>query len=122
MWKLVITMRKKTEEASPFEKDSWKRISEDPEFAEAFFEEMIERPLALQVSMFRRMRGVSQVQLAAQLHVKQSFLSKLEKEGSDHLIGIYERLAKSLNGRLAIIPEGAKVVPTKAASKLARAA
>ena len=109
-------------DASPFEKDTWKHIEEDREFAEAFFEELVERPLAVQVSVLRRMRGISQVQLAARLHVTQSFLSKLEKEGSDHLVSLYERLAKLLKGRLAIIPEGSRIIAPKGRPRLRRAA
>jgi DNA-binding XRE family transcriptional regulator len=112
----------KTKMASPFEKDTWKRVEEDREFSEAFFDELVQRPLPVQVSLIRRLRGISQVQLAALLHVTQSFLSKLEKEDSDHLIGIYVRLAKLLKGKLAIVPEGARIVTFKAQSKLKRAA
>jgi DNA-binding XRE family transcriptional regulator len=113
-------MRKK--QVSPFEKDTWKRVDADPEFAEAFFEELVERPLAVQVSMLRRMRGISQVQLAASLNVTQSFLSKLEKEGSDHLVSLYEKLAKLLKGRLAIIPKGSRIITPRRQSRLPRAA
>ena len=112
----------KTKNTSPFEKDTWKRIEEEHDFAQAFFEELVQRPLPVQVSMFRRMQGISQVQLAARLHVTQSFLSKLEKADSDHLLGLYVRLAKLLKGRLAIIPEGARIVTFKDQPKLKRAA
>jgi ribosome-binding protein aMBF1 (putative translation factor) len=112
----------KKKDTSPFEKDTWKRLKEDRAFAEAFFEELIERPLAVQVSMLRRLRGISQVELAAQLHITQSYLSKLEREDSDHLVGIYEKLAKQLKGKLAIIPEGARIVAFKSHSRLNRAA
>ena len=112
----------KNKMSSPFEKDSWKRVAEDPEFAEAFFEELIERPLAVQVSVLRKMRGISQVELARRLHITQSFLSKIEKEGSDHLVSLYERLAKLLNGRLAIVPQGSRIVSPQNPPKLKRAA
>ncbi len=112
----------KKKEASPFEKDTWKRLKEDPALAESFFEELIERPLAVQVSMLRRMRGISQIKLAAEMHITQSYLSKLEKEDSDHLIGIYEKLAKRLKGKLAIIPEGARIITSSCHSKLPHAA
>jgi len=65
-------MRKKA--SSPFERDTWKHMEEDRAFADAFFAELLERPLAVQVSMLRRLRGLSQVELAARLHVTQSFL------------------------------------------------
>jgi DNA-binding XRE family transcriptional regulator len=107
---------------SPFEGDTWKHIEEDPAFADAFFAELVERPLAVQVAMLRRFRGLSQVELAARLHVTQSFLSKLEKEDSNHLVGLYEKLAKLLNGKLAIVPEGTKLVAAKDLPKAHRKA
>ena len=113
-------MKKKT--SSPFERDTWKHMEEDHAFAEAFFEELVERPLAVQVSMLRRLRGLSQVELATRLHVTQSFLSKLEKEDSDHLVGLYQKLAKLLNGRLAIVPKGIRLVAAKDMSKSQRKA
>src|SRR5262249_27802945 len=100
----------KQKNGSPFERDTWKRIAQDPGFAEEFFGELMERPLQVQISMLRKTRGLSQVDLAKQLQVTQSFLSKLEKEGSDHLVSLYERIAKILDGRLAIIPAGSRIV------------
>lgn len=47
----------------------------------------------------------------AKLCVKQRYISKLEKPGSDHLLSKYERAARLLHGHLAIIPDGAKVIP-----------
>ncbi len=108
-------MIKKT--SSPFERDTWKHVEEDREFADAFFAELADRPLAVQVALLRRMRGISQVELAARMHVTQSFLSKLEKEDSSHLVGLYEKLAKLLKARLAIIPEGAKIVSSRKSFK-----
>lgn len=101
-------MRKK--EVSPIDRDVRKRIEEDPEFAEVYFEELSERPLSIQLAIFRRLKGVSQVKLASKLHMRQAFISKLEKVDSNHLLRHYEKLAKMLHGRLAIIPEGAKLV------------
>ena len=112
-------MKKKN--PSPFEGDTRKRLQEDPEFAEAFFEELMERPLPVQLGILRRLVGISQAQLASRFKVTQAYLSKLEKEGSDHLISAYAKLAKLLHGRLAIIPEGARIVLPKI-TRLPRAA
>lgn len=108
--------------ASPFENDTRKRIREDAEFAEAFFEDLTERPLPVQLGILRRLAGISQAELASRLKVTQAYLSKLEKEGSDHLVSIYADLAKLLRGRLAIVPEGARIIPPKTHLKLPRAA
>lgn len=96
---------------SPLDRDVVKRLKADPDYAEAYFEELEKAPLPLQLAILRRLLGVTQVQMAAKLHVKQGYVSKLEKPGSDHLLSNYERAARLLHGRLAIIPKGAKVVP-----------
>lgn len=95
---------------SPLEARAIKRIKEDPEFAEAFFEDFAQRPLVAQLSILRRMGGLSQIQLASLMKVPQSFISKLEKTGTDHRLSVYERLAKALHTRLAFIPEGARIL------------
>jgi DNA-binding XRE family transcriptional regulator len=112
----------KKKELSPFERDTVKRIEGDSEFSDVFFEELVERPLSVQLSMLRKLNGISQVQLANRARLKQSFLSKLEKEDSDHLISVYEKVAKILQCRLALIPEGSKVIPPKDHLNLRRAA
>ena len=105
---------KKTD-VSPIDRNVVKRIKEDPEFAQLYFEELSERPLSVQFSILRRLQGVTQEKAASKLHWKQAHISKLEKEGSDHLISNYERLARLLHGRLAVIPKGARIVMSGAA-------
>lgn len=97
--------------ASPFDRDVGKRLREDPEYAEAYYAELAQAPLPLQLAIMRRLRGVTQEKMAAKLNVKQAYISKLEKSGSDHLVSTYERAARMLHGHLAIIPDGARVVP-----------
>ncbi|MBI4370837.1 MAG: helix-turn-helix transcriptional regulator, partial [Elusimicrobia bacterium] len=83
---------------SPFDHDVVKRLKEDSEYAEAYFEELGKAPLPLQLAILRRLNGVTQEKLAAKLHVKQTYVSKLEKPGSDHLFSNYERAARLLHG------------------------
>ena len=97
-------------EISPLERDTWKRVQEDPEFASAFFEDLSERPIAVQFAILRRLKGLSQEKIASRLHRRQNYISKLERPGMDHLISHYEKAVKFLHGRLAIIPEGVKLV------------
>jgi len=97
--------------ASPFDRDVENRLKADPQYAEAYFAELAQAPLPLQLAIMRRLRGVTQEKMAAKLHVKQAYVSKLEKMGSDHLVSTYERAARMLHGHLAIIPDGARVVP-----------
>jgi hypothetical protein len=105
----MIPMRKKTE-ISPVDKDAAKWIKEDAGFAADYFEALAERPLPVQLATLRRLCGITQDKMAARLHVRQAYVSKLEKLGSDHLVSNYEKAARFLHGRLAIIPEGGKIV------------
>lgn len=102
-------MRKKS--TSPFDRDVERRLRKDPEYAEAYLEELANAPLPLQLAILRRLRGVTQEKMATRLHVKQAYISKLEKPGSDHLLSNYQKAARILNGHLAIIPDGARVLP-----------
>lgn len=95
---------------SPIDRNVMKRIKEDASFAEVYFGELSERPLSAQFAILRRLQGVTQEKVATKLRWKQAYVSKLEKEGSDHLISNYEKLAHFLHGRLAIIPKGARIV------------
>lgn len=101
-------MRNKT--SSPFDRDVERRLKEDSAYAESYFEELAKAPLPLQLAILRRLRGMTQAKLAADLRVKQAYISKLEKPGSDHLLSNYEKAARLLKGHLAIIPDGARVV------------
>lgn len=101
-------MKKNT--ISPLDRDIVKRLKVDPEYAQSYFEEMAKVPLPLQLALLRRLNGFTQENMASRLHVKQAYISKLEKPGSDHLFSNYEKAARMLHGHLAIIPDGAKVV------------
>ncbi|OGR86926.1 MAG: hypothetical protein A3A86_06570 [Elusimicrobia bacterium RIFCSPLOWO2_01_FULL_60_11] len=96
---------------APFDRDVVKHLKRDPEYAAAYLEELAKAPLPLQLAILRRIRGFTQEKMAAGLHVKQAYISKLEKLGSNHLVRNYEKAARMLHGRIAIIPEGMKLVP-----------
>lgn len=100
----------KKDAVSPLDRDIVKRLKTDAKYAESYLEELAKIPLPLQLALLRRLKGVTQEKMAARLHVQQAYISKLEKPGSDHLFSNYEKAARMLHGRLAIIPEGAKVV------------
>ena len=70
----------KKNKISPVDVDVLKRLKEDPEFSEIYFEELSERPLSLQFAILRRLLGFTQVKVASKLKVKQAFISKLEKD------------------------------------------
>ena len=95
---------------SPLDRDIIKKLKSDSEYAAAYFEELEKAPLPLQLAVLRRLSGVTQVQMASKLHVKQGYVSKLERPGTDHLLSNYEKAARIFHAHLAIIPDGAKVV------------
>lgn len=47
----------KKKQQSPVDRDVMKRIRQDPKFAENYFEELSERPFAVQRSILKRMSG-----------------------------------------------------------------
>ena len=72
--------------SSPFDRDLKQKLEKNPEFAEAYFEELSEETIPVQLALLRRLSGLSQESIAAKLHVRQSYVSRLEKKGSDHPI------------------------------------
>jgi hypothetical protein len=113
----------KRKRSSPFEKDTIHRIFQDSAFAEVFLEELMGRPLAVQASFFRRLKGLTQKDLAEAMKINQGFLSRLENPQIDHLVSIYARYAKAIKARLAFLPEGARVVfSTKTTGRMRTAA
>ena len=94
---------------SPFDQDLVKRLKSDPEYAASYFEELAKVPLPLQLALLRRLRGVTQQKIAAQLHVRQGYISRLEKTKSNHLLSNYEKVARVLHSKIIAVPENAKV-------------
>ena len=101
---------------SPFESDTLKKLTKDPEFAQAFFEELYGKPVALQLKFIRRLQGVNQHDLAQALKMKQAFISKLEANKQNHRLKTYEQIAGYLKGKLVFLPENAKIVFDKKAA------
>jgi DNA-binding XRE family transcriptional regulator len=95
--------------ASPFDQDVVKRLKSDPEYAASYFEEFAKVPVPLQLALLRRLRGVTQQSMASKLHVRQGYISRLEKTKSNHLLSNYEKIARALHSKIIIVPEDAKV-------------
>ena len=102
--------RKGNKNGSLFDKHLLKRIKEDPAFAEAYFENLSELPLSAQFALLRRLYGITQEAIASKLRIRQGHVSKLERKGSNHHLSQYEKVAKVLRFRLAVLPEGARIV------------
>lgn len=104
-----------------FEKDVRKAIESDPEYASAYFEELLTRPLPVQMALMRKYLGLSQEEVAKRVGLKQTHISRLEKSGSDHLLSLYKKVAEKLGAHLAIVPGNMVLISKRQARKLAAA-
>lgn len=102
-----------------FDEDVRRAIDSDPEYAAAYFEELMRRPLPVQLALLRKLLGMTQEELGRALHLKQTHISRLEKSGSDHLLSLYTRAAQKLRARLAFIPDGMVLVPRRQLTRIA---
>lgn len=109
-------MKKKA--GADFDKDVRKAIESDPEYAAEYFEELMTRPLPVQIALLRKFLGLTQEELAKAIGLKQTHVSRLEKVESDHLISLYQRVAAKLGAHLAIVPESMAIVPKSQMKKL----
>jgi DNA-binding XRE family transcriptional regulator len=103
-----------------FDPDVRDAIESDPEFAAGYFEELRRRPLPVQFRLLRKFLGLSQAELARSLGLKQTHISRLEKDGSDHLLSLYERAAGKLGAHVAIVPVSLVALQKRAASSSRR--
>lgn len=111
-------MKKKGAE---FNKDVRGAIESDPEYAAEYFEELMTRPLPVQVALLRQFLGMTQEQLAKALGLKQTHVSRLEKVDSDHLLSLYKRAAEKMGAHLALIPDNMVIIPKSQFRRLAAA-
>lgn len=111
-------MRKKEPE---FNRDVRKAIESDPEYAADYFEELMTRPLPVQVMLLRRFLGMTQEELARALGLKQTHVSRLEKVDSDHLLSLYKRAAEKMGAHLALVPDNMVIIPKSQFKRLAAA-
>ena len=104
-----------------FDKDVQKAIESDPKYAAAYFEELMGRPLQVQLALLRKFMGLTQEEMAKTLHLKQTHISRLEKVDSDHLLSLYQRAAALLGAHLAIVPDDMAIIPKKYLKRLVTA-
>jgi ribosome-binding protein aMBF1 (putative translation factor) len=84
------------------------RLDEDPDLAQAYAEENLEREIARQILRLRQLRGWTQVQLAEALSTKQSAVARLESGSHRPSLVTLERISKALGARLEV-----RLVPTE---------
>ena len=94
-----------------FDRDIRKSIESDPEYAAEYFEELMTRPLPVQVALLRQFMGMTQEQLAKTLGLKQTHISRLEKADSDHLLSLYKRAAEKMGAHLVLVPDNMTIIP-----------
>ena len=101
-----------------FNTDVRKAIETDPEYASEYFEEMMNRPLPVQLALLRKFLGLTQEELAKAVGLKQTHISRLEKVDSDHLLSLYRKAAEKLGAHMALVPENMVLVPKSQFKKL----
>lgn len=84
--------------------DVKRAIADDPAYAAEYFDELSMRPLPVQLALLRRLKGLTQAELADEMGLKQTHVSRLERADSDHLLSAYLRAAEALGARLAFVP------------------
>ncbi len=104
-----------------FNRDVRKAIESDPEYAAEYFEELMARPLPVQVTLLRQFLGMTQEELGRALGLKQTHVSRLEKEDSDHLLSLYKRAAEKMGAHLALVPDNMVIIPKSQFNRLAAA-
>ena len=77
----------------------------DPEFKSAWDESRLEYMVARQLIQLRREQGLTQNQLAHQLHTQQSEISRIEAGDQNISLGKLEKLVTALGARVSIIIE-----------------
>ena len=78
------------------------RLRQDPELAQAYEQENLEREIARQILRLRLRRGWTQAQLAEALRTKQSAIARLESGSYRPSLATLERLSQVLGARLEI--------------------
>jgi DNA-binding XRE family transcriptional regulator len=101
-----------------FNKDIRKAIESDPEYAAEYFEELMTRPLPVQVTLLRRFLGMTQEELARAVGLKQTHISRLEKVDSDHLLSLYKRAGEKMGAHLALVPADMVIIPKSQLERL----
>lgn len=84
--------------------DVRRAIESDPAYAEEYYKELSLRPLPVQLALLRRLKGLTQAELADEIGLKQTHVSRLESADSDHLLSAYSRAAEVLGVHLAFVP------------------
>lgn len=67
----------------------------------------------MQFALLRRFLGVTQEELGESMGIRQTHVSRMEKDDSDHLISLYEKAARKLGAHLALVLPDMVLVPKK---------
>jgi len=79
-----------------------RRLHQDPELAQVYEQENLEREIARQVLRLRQLRGWTQVQLAEALHTKQSAVARLESGSYRPSLSTLDKIGRALGARLDV--------------------
>lgn len=95
-------MKKKKIDKKMFFRDDLKKRLKNIEFRKAYEEADADIRLAVAVAKARETAGLSQAELAAAIHTKQSNISRIERGTQNITIGTLGKIAKALHCRLDI--------------------
>src|SRR5438046_1586265 len=94
----------------------------DPAFAEHFRQAGAAWDVAVQLAALRKKAGLSQKELARQLHTTQQQISRLESPGYEgHSLSMLRRVARVLNAHVRVVFEpGKKTATSRVAERSAK--
>jgi ribosome-binding protein aMBF1 (putative translation factor) len=79
-----------------------RRLREDPQLAQAYEQENLEREISREILRLRQLRGWSQVRLAEALHTKQSAVARLESGSHRPSLATLNKICEVLDARLEV--------------------
>jgi len=80
-------------------------FKQDPQAKLSYLAELAQEPIATQLAVLRRRLGLTQEEVARRMHVPQSNVARLEREGENPTARMIAKAAKALGCCLLLIPE-----------------
>jgi len=93
------------EKWSGFDRYVDKVFKEDPKLKLAYLAELAQEPINTQLAVLRHRLGLTQVEVARRMHLRQSNVARLERKNENPTSKMVARAAKALGCRVLLIPE-----------------
>ncbi|MEK7858237.1 MAG: helix-turn-helix transcriptional regulator [Elusimicrobiota bacterium] len=82
-----------------------KVFQEDPKLKLAYLAELAKEPINTQLAVLRHRLGLTQVEVAKRMNLRQSNVARLERKDENPTVKMVGRAAKALGCRILLIPE-----------------